>query len=93
MRADLKPGIRAANFIHAAGESGPVPEHTHAVALTCPDEASLRQLWEKLKANGVRHRAILECDGENAGQLMAIGVTPAPRKELKRFFSALSLVT
>lgn len=69
-----------------------MPEHTHAVALTCPDEASLRSLWEKLKANGVRHRAILECDGEHAGQLMAIGVCPAPRRELKRFFSALPLV-
>lgn len=69
-----------------------MPGHTHAVALTCPDEASLRALWATLKANGVRHRAILECDGDHAGQLMAIGVEPAPRKELKRFFSALPLV-
>lgn len=94
VRRDLSLGLIGANICHAAYESGDgsIIEHLHAVTLTCPDEAALRKLWERLKAAGVRHRAILECDGEHAGQLMAIGCAPAPRKELERLLSSLPLL-
>lgn len=69
-----------------------MPEHTHAVALTCAAEPELRTLLERLEAAGVRHTPIFECDGPHAGQLMAIGCSPAPRKELKRLFSDLPLL-
>lgn len=92
VRADLSPGLQAANLIHAAGESGPVPEHTHAVALHCRDEAHLREVWARLQGAGVKHTAILECDGEHAGELMALGCAPAPRKEVRKLLSSLPLV-
>lgn len=69
-----------------------MPDHTHAVALTCPDEAALRKLWERISLAGVKHIAILECDGEHAGQLMAIGCTPGLRNDLKKYFSSLPLL-
>lgn len=98
-RRDLPPGLQAANLIHAAGESSPgnLPPETHAVALTCPDEASLRALSAVLTANGVRHRAIIEgdCSCESTpydGQLMAIGVEPQHRGGVKKFLSSLPLL-
>lgn len=92
MRRDLSFGLQAANLIHAAGESGPVPDHTHAVALTCSDEAALRATWRKLEAAGVKLTAILECDGDHAGELMAIGCSPVPKKEIRRLLSSLPLL-
>ena len=94
VRRDLSPGLQAANLIHAAGESSPgdLPSTTYAVALTCPDEAALLELGVRLSASGVRHRAIIESDGEHAGRLMAIGLVPGPRKELKRLLSSLPLL-
>jgi hypothetical protein len=92
-RRDLPQGIRDANLIHAAGESSPgnLPPTTSAVSLTCPDEAALRLLAELLSASGVRHRAIVETTGPFAGQLMAVGVVPCSKKEVRRFLSALPL--
>lgn len=94
MRRDLSIGLIGANLIHAAGESvtSTLPEHVHAVALTCPDEAALRAVWAKLKANKVGHRAIVECDGPHAGQLMAIGCHPAKKKEIHKLLSSLPLL-
>lgn len=62
------------------------------MALTCPDEAALRKVWERIKLAGIKHTPILECDGEHAGQLMAIGCAPAPRNSLKKYFSSLPLL-
>lgn len=86
--------MQAANLIHAAGESSPgnLPSTTYAVALTCPDEASLRSLAERLSAAGVRHRAIIETEGPHAGQLMAIGCVPGTRGGLKKHLSSLPLL-
>ena len=86
--------MQAANLIHAAGESSPggLPSTTSAVALTCPDEASLRELGRRLSASGVRHRAILESEGLHAGQLMAIGVEPAGKEALRKHLSSLPLL-
>lgn len=69
-----------------------MPEHTHAVALTCPDEASLRATWAKLEGAGVKLTPILECDGDHAGQLMAIGCAPVPKNEIRRLLSSLPLL-
>lgn len=94
VRRDLSIGLIGANITHAAGESvtSRLPEHVHAVVLTCPDEAGLRAVWAKLKANGVGHRAIIECDGPHAGQLMAIGCHPAKKKEIRKHLSSLPLL-
>ena len=94
VRRDLPLGLIGANIQHAAYESGDgtIIEHLHAVTLTCPDEASLRKLWERLKAAGVRHRAIVECDGDYAGQIMSIGCAPVPRRDLQKLLSSLPLL-
>lgn len=86
--------MQAANLIHAAGESPPggLPPDTYAVALACPDEASLRELGRRLSASGVRHRAVVETEGPRAGQLMALGVEPGRREDLRRHLSSLPLV-
>lgn len=94
VRRDLPLGVQAANLVHAAGESSPgnLPNNTYAVALSCPDELSLRKLAERLAANGVRHCAIIESEGPHAQQLMAVGLAPCPREEVRRFLSSLPLV-
>lgn len=74
VRSDLPLGVLAAMVTHAAGESGPVPEHTRAVVLSVPDEASLKEV-AKLCPQAVLGRGlILETEGPYAGQLMAIGL-------------------
>lgn len=86
--------MQAANLIHAAGESSPgnLPSGTFAVALVCPDVASLRSLAERLNGTGVGYCAITESEGQFAGQLMAIGVHPAKKETLKRYLSSLPLL-
>lgn len=86
--------MQAANLVHAAGESSPgnLPSSTYAVALTCSDEAVLRSLAARLTAAGVRHRAIIESEGEHAGHLMAIGLEPGDRRVLRKYVSSLPLL-
>jgi peptidyl-tRNA hydrolase len=81
-------------LIHAAGESSPgsLPKGTYAVALTVADEAELRELHARLSAACVPHATIIETDGEHAGQIMAIGVTPGDRQLLRRYLSHLPLL-
>lgn len=62
------------------------------MALTCPDEASLQSLADALTASGVRHRAIVEAEGEHAGRLMAIGLAPERKTVLKKHLSMLPLL-
>lgn len=52
----------------------------------------MRSLADRLTATGVCHCAIIETEGEHAGQLMAIGVRPAPREEVRRNLSSLPLL-
>lgn len=93
-RADLPHGVQAAQLIHAAGESSPgkLPPRTHAYALVTTDEDQLKQIGWELFKNGISHRLIFEPDAPYTGQLMAIGVTPRPRSEVKGYFSALKLL-
>ncbi len=92
-RVDLPLGAAAAQIVHAAGESvaGPVPAGTFAVVLGVADEGALQALAARLVAAAVPHSIIVETDGNWAGQMMAIGVTPGPRSALRRHFSSLPL--
>lgn len=94
VRADLPRGIQAANLVHAAGESSPggLAEGTLAVVLTVPDEASIKALACKLERERVRHVRVVEPDAPYHGALMALGLAPVPREEVRRHLSSLPLL-
>lgn len=93
-REDIPHGLQAAQIIHAAGESSPgnIPPHCYAIALTTRDERELNDLSFELFRAGIPHRRIIENDEPWAGQLMAIGVKPMHRSELRRHLSGLRLL-
>jgi len=94
VRSDLPRGVQAAQLVHAAGESSPgtLTEGTYAVVLTVDSELQLEALHHQLNDRGIAHNLIRENDAPHAGQLMAIGVAPAPRSQLRRHFSSLPLL-
>ena len=94
VRADLPRGIQAANIVHAAVESSPgnLPRGTYAVCLVTPGEPALRGLAERLIALGVPHVAIHESDEPYSGQLMAVGLKPARKEDVRRLLSSLPLL-
>jgi hypothetical protein len=49
-------------------------------------------LLERLRADQVPHAAIIESDEPYAGQLMAIGIAPRPRAEVRRYVSSMPLL-
>lgn len=82
---------------HAAGEScaplgRDLPAGTRAVVLAAPDERTLSLLADRLARAGVRHALVVESDAPLAGQLVAIGLRPAPREEVRRHVSSLPLL-
>lgn len=91
VRGDLPKGVLAAQVCHAAGESSPgnLPEGTYAVVLT---SEQLEELSAELGARGVKHKRIIENDAPYAGELMALGLEPAPRSALKRHLRQLRLL-
>ena len=94
MRADLPRGIQAAQIVHAAGESSPgdLKEGTYAVVLTAPNEdALMRVAWKLLKAR-VRFTTIFEPDAPYNGALMALGLAPRRKEELRKHVSSLPLL-
>lgn len=93
VRRDLPIGLLAAMLVHAAGESSPgnLPEDTHAVVLAVPGEAELEALSVRLRAAGVDVRRIVEPDPPWSGALMALGVRPGPRGDLRRVLSDVPL--
>ena len=76
VREDLPKGVLAAHVLHAAGESGPAPSGSIAVALGVPDEATLLIVAARLEAAGIQHVLIRENAGVFDGQATAIGVSP-----------------
>lgn len=74
VRSDLPLGVLAAMVTHAAGETGPVPEHTRAVVLSVPDEQSLLKEADRLPEARLGRGLIVETEGPYAGQLMAVGL-------------------
>lgn len=94
IRADLPAGTQAAQLIHAAGQSSPgdLPANTYAVALTVPDEGTLRALAATLERAGLPRHLIVESDAPYTGQAMALGIPPTDRKLLKKYLSSYPLV-
>ncbi|MBW2288653.1 MAG: hypothetical protein JRG90_12615 [Deltaproteobacteria bacterium] len=85
--------MMVANTVHAAGESAGIPPGTFAVALATADQAELEQVRDRLTELGVPFSAIVETQGEHAGELMAIGVEPlTDRSEIRKAVSSLPLV-
>lgn len=81
-------------MVHAAGESSPgnLQPGTFAVALTMPGERELVQLADTLRRAGVAFTAIFEPDAPHNGALMALGLAPRRKGELRRHLSALPLL-
>lgn len=94
VRSDLPRGVLAAQVVHAAGESSPggLPEGTNAVVLACPTEAALRDVADRLARAGVPHVRVEEPDAPWCGELMAVGVAPGRKEDLRRHLSALPLL-
>ena len=93
VRPDLPRGVLAAQVTHAAGESssGSLPSGTYAVVLSASSE-ELAELGKRLSEAGVGHKAIIENDGDLAGQITAIGVVPQNRSKIRRWFSSYPLL-
>lgn len=86
--------MQAAQLVHAAGESSPgnLAEGTHVVVLTALGEAELAKVADRLHAAGIEFVAVREPDPPWGGQLMAIGVRPMLRREVRRHLSSLPLL-
>jgi hypothetical protein len=69
-----------------------MPPHTYAIALTTRDETELNDISFRLFQAGIPHRRIIENDAPWTGQLMAIGIKPMRRSDLRRHLSALKLL-
>jgi hypothetical protein len=64
----------------------------YAVALHAASEQELLELEARLVEAKIHHAAIREPDAPWNGQLMAIGIHPRPREDLKRFTRRFQLV-
>jgi len=91
VRNDLPRNILALSVMHAAGESSPggLPSDTHGALLAVPDEAALAAQAVRLRARGVQIVEIHEDRAPYGGQLMALGVVPGRKEDLKRHFGGL----
>lgn len=94
IRKDLPIGILAANLVHAAGESSPggLPEGTSAVVLAVPNETALLFEAERLERLGVPLVRVVEPDAPYCGALMALGLRPGRKEDLRRHLSSLPLL-
>jgi len=94
VREDLPRGIQAANLVHAAGESSPggLPSGTHAIVLAVPNEDALLGVASRLELAGVALKRIEEPDAPYHGSLMALGVLPGRKEDLRRHLSSLPLL-
>ena len=86
--------MACAQLIHAAGESsnGKLKPGTYAVALGVETEKDLRDLADKLEAQGVPVHRVEESTGKYAGQLMALGIAPGPKSVRGKHLSNLPLL-
>lgn len=62
------------------------------MALTVPDEATLRELAASLEREGLPRHLIVESDAPFTGQAMALGIVPTDRKLLKKHLSMFPLL-
>ena len=84
VRDDLPKGVLAAHVLHAAGESGPAPPGSIAVALGVPDEHALLAVSARLDVLGIAHILIRENAGPFDTQATAIGIPPCVDRSLIR---------
>ena len=94
VRGDIPRGIQAASIVHAAGESSPggLPSGTHAICLVAANEAALREVARRLRAAGIAHVEIDEPDPPFDGAMMAVGLVPARKEDVRRHLSSLPLL-
>lgn len=94
VRADLSRGLQAAMLVHAAGESSPgnLPEDTHAVVLVVANEPALEVVRARLARAGIAHVTIREPEAPWNGSLMALGLRPERKENLRRYLSSLALL-
>jgi hypothetical protein len=80
--------------VHAAGESSPggLLAGTYAVVLAVPDELTLAREADRLEKAGVELVRIHEPDAPYDGALMALGVLPGRKEDLRRHFACLPLL-
>lgn len=83
----------AAQVVHAAGESvfHKVRPGTYAVVLGAT-ATQLAELEQRLAAAGVRFSAIRESDPPYNGELLALGIEPRPKAEVRPLVSSLPLL-
>jgi len=95
VRADLPPGVAAAQLVHAAGHSvrAVLPAGVRAVVLSVVDESALRIVAARLCDLGLAHHVVCEPDHPFDGAAMAIGVVPVARadRRLRRAVARLAL--
>jgi hypothetical protein len=84
----------AAMIVHAAGESagGLVPDGTHAIVLMVPGEPALQRELQRLQMRGCALVAVYEDQAPYAGQLMALGLRPGRKEDLRRHCSSLPML-
>ena len=81
-------------LIHAAGESSPgnLPSSTFAIALTASDEVALTKIAKQLRAAQVPFTVIREPAAPYDGAVMALGLAPGRKENLRRHLSSLPLL-
>jgi hypothetical protein len=95
VREDLPPERKLVDVGHACGESVrpeccPLPQDTHLVALSVPDEGALLELYGRAVGAGYDCALIREPDEPWCGAAMAFAIAPQVRKsKLKKLFWGL----
>jgi len=86
--------LQAAQIVHAAGESSPgkLGAGTFAIVLSAPDEDALMSVAARLIRERVSFVPVFEPDAPYNGQLMALGIEPRRKEELRRHLSTLPLL-
>lgn len=94
VRSDLPRGLQAAQIVHAAGESSPggIPAGTYAVVLAVPSEEALVREADRLEKAKLQITRIYEPDAPYCGAMMAFGIAPARKEDIRRHVSCLPLL-
>jgi hypothetical protein len=69
-----------------------LPQETHAVVLTVPDQSALLAVSRRLDMARVRHCPIDEPDAPYSGAWLSLGLFPGAKEVLRRYVSSLPLL-